>query len=225
MLLMCGRFLLTTPADIIAEAFGLAETVHVDPRYNIAPTQEAAVVRSEGDLRRLSMLRWGLVPRWSKDIAIGNRMINARSETVAEKPSFRDAFRKRRCLVPASGFYEWQKTTSGKQPMCIEMADSGVFAMAGLWERWEGGQSPLETFTILTTEPNELCAPIHNRMPVIVPRHAWGRWLDPAKDASAILCPYSGDMRAFGVSRHVNSPTNDDPSCLARDEGTRNPGP
>ena len=214
---MCGRFTVRTPAHRLAEAFGVDLRANLAPRYNIAPTQQVAVLRGDG----FSMLRWGLVPSWAKDPAIGSRMINARAETVAEKPSFRAAFRQRRCLVLADGFYEWQKRSGGvKQPYYIRLADDRPFAFAGLWERWrrpEGGD--LETCTIITTEANDALRPIHERMPVILPAADRAAWLDPGtaprEALQAMLRPYPGDaMTAFPISRLVNNVRNDEPACI-----------
>ncbi len=165
---MCGRFTLRTPTHRLAEAFGVRDLPNLPPRYNIAPTQDAAVVRPgpEGEARELAMLRWGLVPSWSEGPSAYS-MINARAETVATKPAFRAAFRHRRCLVPADGFYEWQRVDGGKQPYLVELASGEPFAFAGLWEHWEGGDV-IESFTIIVTEANELLRPIHERMPVIL---------------------------------------------------------
>ena len=220
---MCGRYSLSTPGDIVAELFGLTDLPDLVPRWNIAPTQQSAVVRAdEGGARRLDLLRWGLVPGWAKDAAIGARMINARSETAAEKPSFRTALRRRRCLVLADGFYEWQRTPDGKVPTRVQRRDGAPFALAGLWERWTRGPGPepLETFTILTTAPNALLRPIHDRMPVILGRQDHALWLDSSVTEPAAVrellapCP-PNDFEAFAVSRHVNSPRHDDPDCAA----------
>ncbi len=216
---MCGRYSLAVPADVVAELFGLLEVPDLSPRWNVAPTQDALVVRTTDAGRAGALLRWGLVPAWAKDASIGNRMINARSETVAEKPSFRSALRRRRCLVPADGFYEWRKTADGKVPTRIRRRDGRPFAFAGLWERWTRGEgAPLETFTILTTLPNHLLRPIHDRMPVILAEDDWDAWLAPGeRPAEALLpllgpCP-DGDLEAFAVSPRVNSPRHDDPAC------------
>lgn len=218
---MCGRYKLTTPIGALAEEFGATGSLpEVSSRYNIAPTQEVPVVLVGGGERRLEMLRWGLIPSWADDPQIGSRMINARSETAAEKPSFRRAFRERRCLIPADGFYEWQRTENGKQPYYIHMKNGSPFGFAGLWESWRGpGDYELRSCTILTTEPNELLAPIHNRMPVILQPANYELWLDPdvreAELLSSLLGPYpEGSMEAYPVSRRVNSPANDEPSCI-----------
>src|SRR5262245_35107324 len=175
---MCGRFTLATSRAQLADLFRLAGGPELPLRYNIAPTQPVPVVRAAGDGRALALARWGLIPRWATDPAIGNRLINARSETVAEKPSFRDAFRKRRCLIPATGFYEWAKTAGGKQPYHFRLLDGRPFAFAGLWERWDRGGEPVESCTILTTAANAVVRPVHERMPVILPAEAFAAWLD-----------------------------------------------
>lgn len=219
---MCGRYTLATPVGRLAEEFGF-DTSSKDFRtsYNVAPTQQVPAVLAEGGTRRLEMLRWGLVPSWADDPGIGARMINARAETVPEKPSFRKAFKERRCLIPADGFYEWQKANGGKQPFYIRMQDGSPFAFAGLWETWNGDEGELRTCTIITTAPNELTGEIHNRMPVILDPEDHDLWLDPdfgQKDPLAeLLRPYPADlMEAYPVSRLVNSPTNDDERCIER---------
>jgi putative SOS response-associated peptidase YedK len=236
---MCGRYTLKTPGDALAEQFGLGEVPELRARYNVAPTQDVACVRTEGSgARRLSYLRWGLVPFWAKDPAIGNRMINARAETVAEKPAFRTALRKRRCLVLADGFYEWAKAPGGKQPWYLSRPDGGPFAFAGLWERWvprggdgEGGAptTPVHSCTIVTTAASEAIRDIHHRMPVILSGEDLATWLDPAVESSDPLVDLLAAWRApalvaWPVSRTVNSPKNDDPACIARiDAGTARP--
>ena len=222
---MCGRFTLRAPASLIAEQFSLFETAEFHARYNIAPTQEVAAVRvmsaeTGAGRRELAWLRWGLVPGWAKDPAVGSRMINARAESVAEKPSFRTPLSRRRCLILADGFYEWQAVGQKKQPYFIRLVDDRPFALAGLWERWEGPDHRLvESCTIITTEANALMRPIHDRMPVILPPECLDRWLDPAlRDAAAVtplLRPYPAeDMIAGPVSTYVNSPAHDDPRCI-----------
>jgi putative SOS response-associated peptidase YedK len=177
------------------------------------------VVAGEDGSRRLISMRWGLVPYWAEDPGIGSRMINARAETAAEKPAFRDSFRRRRCLVAADGFFEWQKAPGGKQPYLIRLEGGAPFAFAGLWDRWRGRRGRvLETFTILTTTPNELVRPIHDRMPVILPAEARSRWLAEDAESEALrelLGPLPGEgMEAFPVSQLVNSPANDSLECL-----------
>lgn len=219
---MCGRFTLITPAQVLAEQFELVEIPALSPRYNVAPTQPVAAVRQPpgNERRELAMLRWGLVPFWAKDPAIGSRMINARSETAAEKPSFRAAFQQRRCLVLADGFYEWQRLERGKQPFYIRLRDERPFAFAGLWEHWEGGDGMvIDSCTVLTTEPNELVRPLHNRMPVILAPEDYSRWLDPGLQKADLLQPLlrpypSEGMHAYPVDTWVNNPRNDDLQCI-----------
>ncbi len=219
---MCGRYTLTSSGEEVADLFGLLDIPALPYRYNMAPTQEAAVVRvpEPGASRELSFLRWGLVPYWAKDITIGNRMINARSESVAEKPSYRSSFRKQRCLIPTSGFYEWKKEGKAKQPYLIRRKDRGPFAFAGLWSRWKDPErGPLDTFTILTTDANDWVRGLHDRMPVILAPEDFDLWLDPkVQDAARIqplLVPLAGDdLEMVRVSKTVNSPANDIPDCI-----------
>lgn len=219
---MCGRFTLAASGETLAEAFNLDETPAVAPRYNIAPTQPVAAVRLSPDSgkRELTFFHWGLIPSWSKDPQIGSRLINARAETVTEKPSFRTAFKRRRCLIPATGFYEWQRLGNRKQPMFVQAREGEVFAFAGLWETWHNGDgSEIVSCTILTTEPNELMRGIHNRMPVIIEPADYTMWLDPGpdpEDALHLLRPYPADqMNAWPVSTFVNNPRNEGPECIA----------
>ena len=212
---MCGRYTQTHSGSDLAAAFQLTTEPAPPPRYNIAPSQPVCAVIAGREYR---IFQWGLVPSWAKDYKIGYRLINARSETAAEKPSFRAAFKRRRCLIPADGFYEWQRTANNrkKQPFYIHLRDRPVFALAGLWEQWKSGDgSYLETCTILTTAPNELMEPIHNRMPVIVPVADYDRWLTAAPDqVQPLMKPYNADeMEAYPVSTLVNSPQNDGPDC------------
>ena len=217
---MCGRYTLRTPVETLAEEFGITGPLpEIPTSYNIAPTQEVAAVLEEDEQRKLEMLRWGLIPSWADDPAIGNRMINARSETAAEKPSFRRAFKERRCLILADGFYEWQKTNGGKQPYYIRMEDGSPFAFAGLWESWDKHGEEIRSCTILTTDANALVRKIHHRMPVILPPEEHGLWLDPDMRESEslldLLWPYPDDvMEAYPVSRRVNKPSNDGPGCV-----------
>ena len=218
---MCGRFTLASPGEVVAEVFGLGETPELAPRYNIAPGQQVAVVRGDVDgSRSLAPLRWGLIPPWSKDPAIGSRLINARAETAADKPAFRGALRGRRCLVVADGFYEWAAAGTRKQPYLIAYADGRPFGLAGLWERWHGVDGEVvESCTILTTAPNEVVAPLHDRMPVILGAGAQGVWLDPGErrpDAVAgLLVPASpAGMIARPVGLRVNNPANEGPGCI-----------
>jgi len=218
---MCGRFTLTVdPADL-QDLFGLSEPAPaaLTRRYNIAPTQPVAVIPNQ-EPRKLELFQWGLIPAWAKDPKIGNSLINARAETVAEKPAFRAAFRRRRCLVLADGFYEWKKTGKAKTPMYIQMKDGAPFAFAGLWEVWSAPDgSTLRTCTLLTTTANELVQGIHDRMPVILPPEAFGIWLTPgelaASEGLALLKPFAADaMTARAVSTLVNNPRREGPELL-----------
>ena len=219
---MCGRFAFYSPAEAAAALFGASASLDVAPRYNIAPTQDIAAIRSDkAGNRELAMLRWGLVPSWAKDPAIGNRMINARAETAATKPAFRSAFRDRRSLVLADGFYEWQKVERAKQPFYIRMRDGRPFAFAGLWEEWDGPNGEtVDSCTILTTEPNDVVRAVHDRMPVILARKEYSVWLDPqdreVDKLQSLLQPYPPDqMEAYPVSKRVNNPANEGPACVA----------
>lgn len=220
---MCGRFTLwTTPADMV-EIFQLLRLPELSPRYNIAPTQPVAVVRQTESARELSLMRWGLIPSWAKEAAIGSRMINARAETVAAKPSFRAAFKRRRCLIPADGFYEWQKTGGRtKQPFYIGMKDEQPFAFAGLWENWTSADgSEIESCTVITTAVNDLLRELHDRMPVILNEDDYTRWLDPtpnsADDLQSLLHPFPAErMQFYAVGTIVNSPRNDVHQCIQR---------
>lgn len=216
---MCGRYTVSDPGQIIEDLQVDTLGATLEPRYNVAPTQDVPVIRqTPAGERHLGFLRWGLIPFWAKDPSIGNRLINARSETVTEKPSFRAAVKKRRCLVITDGFYEWKKVPGGKQPYHIHMPDRRPFAVAGLWERWSKGEHPIESCTLLTTEPNAVMADIHNRMPVILEGEAREFWLDPSiTDGDAfepILKPFDGELVPTPVSRLVNNPRNDSPECV-----------
>jgi putative SOS response-associated peptidase YedK len=218
---MCGRFTLRTPTKAIVEAFDLTEALDLSPRHNIAPTQQVAAIRLDPHqrTRQLSLLRWGLVPSWADDPAIGNRLINARAETVAVKPAFRHAFQKGRCLVLADGFYEWKKTGSTKQPFYVRLRDDGPFAFAGLSEHWQRAAQTIDSCTIITTEANELMEGIHNRMPVILSRDDYGLWLDGDFHGQAklleMLRPFPAEeMEAYPVSTLVNSPRNETAACI-----------
>lgn len=218
---MCGRFTLASSVEEIAAQFGVAEaSVSHEARYNVAPTQDVIVLVKNGE-RRLDKFRWGLVPHWSKGPDTKYSMINARGESVAEKPSYRGPFASRRCLVIADGFYEWKKTGNGKVPMYIRMKSGRPFGFAGLWDLWtpEEDGEPLRSCTIITTTPNQLLKPIHNRMPVILPDDAIETWLDTdgteQDELLALLKPYPHDeLEAYAVSRYVNSPANDSPKCI-----------
>jgi putative SOS response-associated peptidase YedK len=219
---MCGRYTLKTDGAALAQQFALPEVPQIDARYNIAPTQAVAVVRETEAGRDFEMMGWGLIPSWSKDPSIGNKMFNARSETAAEKPSFRSAMRQRRCIIPADGFYEWQATgPKTKQPIYFTMADQSLFGFAGLWEEWHSPDgSPLHTCTILTTSANELIAPVHDRMPVILAPEHYSRWLDRgmrhAEPLLDLLVPFPTDqMSARPVSSLVSRVGNEGPDLIA----------
>ena len=216
---MCGRFNLTTPTEGLRALFGFDELPNLPPRYNIAPTQEVAAVRLSGAARRpaFALLRWGLIPAWAKDASIGSRMINARAETAAEKPAFRDAFRRRRCLIPATGFYEWEKRSDGsRQPWHITLEGGVPFAFAGLWDHWSAPDgSEVESCTIVTTGAAASIASIHERMPVILDAPDHSVWLaGTPEEAADLLHPYSGALRSYTVGSRVNSVRNDDASLV-----------
>ncbi len=218
---MCGRFTLYASNDEIARLLDLAQAPAIPPRYNVAPTQQVFAARVDpAGQREPVFLKWGLIASWADDPAIGNRMINARSETVADKPSFCSAFRKRRCLIPVSGFYEWQAVAGKKQkqPFFIRMEHGQPFAFAGLWEAWNKGEEPIESCTILTTAANDVMKPLHDRMPVILDAKDYGTWLDPAvqdrERLEPLLVPYHEGLTAFPVSTWVSSPRNQGPKCI-----------
>ena len=219
---MCGRYTLKALREIIAEAFDLAEVPQLLPRYNIAPTQPVPVVRldpASGE-RELALLQWGLIPSWADDPAIGNRLINARAETVAERPAFRIALKRRRCLVVADGFYEW-KRENGKTPYYFRLKHDSPFAFAGLWERWEKGEEPVESCTLLTCAANGVVGAVHDRMLVILKPEDYARWLDteqPRTEALVrLLAPLPDDwLAAHPVGKLVNNPRNEDPRCIER---------
>jgi putative SOS response-associated peptidase YedK len=217
---MCGRFTLHTLPDVLQDHFGVDQLPsELAPSYNISPSQDIAAVRMLGERRRLDMLRWGLVPAWAKDVKIGYRMINARAETVADKPAWRTAFRLRRCLIPADGFYEWRRTADGKQPYHIRMKDGGVFGLAGIWERREVADGVLESCSIIVTAANDTIRPVHDRMPVIIAPQDYTAWLDPGlRDPGALqqclrVWP-AGDMEVYPVSSRVNRSVNNDAHCI-----------
>ena len=216
---MCGRFALLTHAEALIKRFGVEEVIkRPEPRYNIAPSQNVAVV-VQRETRQLTEMRWGLVPIWAKDVSIGNRMINSRAETVAEKPAFRSAFMKRRCLILADGFYEWQKVGKIKVPTHIRLKSREPFAFAGLYEYWKTKSGVmLESCTIITTTPNEIMSPIHHRMPVILDSHDEEAWMSPKNqdlsELKKLLKPFHSElMEVFEVSDFVNSPKNQGPLC------------
>ena len=218
---MCGRFISYHSSSEIAPAFNLANVPELEPRYNIAPTQEVATIISSktSNKHEFKWLRWGLIPHWAKDKSIGNKLINARAETVAQKPSFRSPFKHSRCLIITSGFYEWQKQDSGKQPFLIQPTDSLPFAMAGLWSTWNKDGETINTCTIITTEANEVMTPIHRRMPVILQSDRYDLWLDSTvkqpEFLQPLLQPYDSDrLKVYPVSTLVNNPRNDSPECM-----------
>ncbi len=215
---MCGRFVLTTPGQALAAHFDAwAGNLVFAPRYNIAPTQQVVAVRVEQQRRRLVMLRWGLIPAWARDPAIGNRMINARAETAAEKPSFRSALARRRCIVPASGFYEWKRDGVRKQPWYLHAPDEAPLAIAALWDTWSGPDSAVtESCALLTTAANVTVFAIHDRMPVLLSPQDYGRWLDPRIDdpraLESLLAPAPEEaLSAYRVSAAVGNAAHDDP--------------
>jgi putative SOS response-associated peptidase YedK len=220
---VCGRYTLSVPLSNLVDSFDvLPPEFEYAPRFNIAPTQDAPVIAQDEAGRRMGLLRWGLIPSWAKDPALGSRMINARAETVAEKPAYRSAFRRRRCLVPADGFFEWRREgeakTGPKTPFWIHRVDREPFLMAGLWEKWmPKGGTPVFTFTIITSEAAPVIRDIHHRMPVILPREGHDLWLDsstPDSELLALLRPEGEGLQAYPVSTLVNSPRNDVSECI-----------
>jgi putative SOS response-associated peptidase YedK len=219
---MCGRYKLSRRKQIVEEYFGAVSSEEDwSPRFNVAPTQPVPVIRQHprGPVRELSLMRWGLIPSWATDPSAAARMINARSETAATKPAFRDALKSRRCLIPADGFYEWMRTGKMKQPYCFEVNEGELFAFAGLWDRWKDSSGKvLETCSILTTVPNAVTSAVHDRMPVILDPDAYGLWLDPGMTnvaaASELLKPYDARLiLCYPVSGRINSVVNDDAAC------------
>jgi len=216
---MCGRYALHAHPDVIALQFGLSSAPQFRPRYNIAPTQEAPVIRpGRPNERELALLRWGLIPPWSKDSTIGARMINARAETVAEKPAFRNAFRRRRCLVPADGYYEWRTEAGRKQPYLLRVESGEPFAMAGLWEQWRSPEGTIaETYAIVTTGAAGAAKLLHDRMPVILHPRDYDSWLH-GSEPGGLLRPWpDSGLTARRVNARVNSPRNDDPQCICEE--------
>lgn len=219
---MCGRYRVARKKEVLAEVFDVEEEeVEWAPRYNVAPGQDVAVIRQNPTqpTRSFSLMRWGLVPHWAPDAKVGYKMINARAETVAEKPAFRELLQSRRCLIPADGFYEWAKEGKVKAPYCFALADDSMFAFAGIWDRWKNPQgAELQTCSIITTAANELVSGIHDRMPVILERDSYDLWLDPGFRKTGhlldLLKPCRAEsMREWRVGPRVNSVQNDDPAC------------
>jgi len=225
---MCGRFALPWPSKNVREHFMLPEIPDLMPRYNIAPSQNVAAIRqlAENWPRQLDMLRWGLIPHWAKDKKIGYKMINARAETITEKPSFRTAIKKRRCLIAAGGFYEWQHKGGTKKPYYIQLKNESLIGIAGLWESWtDPDGDSIESCTIITTGANELVRQIHERMPVIIQPEYYDLWLEQNTNQEKLLQlfkPYPAEeMVAYRVSSKVNSPKNDTPDCLLETSTTK----
>ncbi len=217
---MCGRYRLSRRKQVVEEYFASpSEEEDWNPRYNIAPTQLVATIRQAGSSRMLSSMRWGLVPSWASDTSIGSQLINGRSETILDKPAFRDSFRARRCLIPADGFYEWRKSGKERQPFHFGMKDKSLFAFAGVWDCWKSKAGQVvESCSILTTAPNDLLEGVHDRMPVILPRRHYQAWLTaPATEAerlAELLLPFDASlMHRYPVSSLVNKPQNDVPEC------------
>jgi len=209
---MCGRFAFYSPSEAAVALFGVSTSVEIEPRYNIAPTQFIAAIREdESKQRELVMLRWGLVPFWAKDPSIGNRMINARAETVAEKPAYRAAYRHRRCVVLADGFYEWRRDGDAKTPWFISLASGEPFALAGLWENWTDKVSgdALQTTTLITTDANDFMAPLHHRMPVVLESNSAGEWLAGTNDLLDDVAAITPALQAWPVDRRVNNARNE----------------
>ena len=209
---MCGRFAFYSPSEAAAALFGVLASVEVQPRFNIAPTQFIAAIRNGEDAgRELVMLRWGLVPFWAKDPSIGNRMINARVETVAEKPSYRAAFRHRRCIVLADGFFEWRREGDIKTPHFISLASGEPFALAGLWESWNDKESgeALQTTTLITAAANDFMTPLHHRMPVILEANTAGEWLEGSTELLDDIAAITPPLQAWPVDRRVNNARNE----------------
>lgn len=220
---MCGRFALAVTPDALARFVRLVRLFTFEPRYNIAPTQTIPIVRSTAEGMVLTPMRWGLIPAWSREGTTRFPLINARSETVFRRPSFRDPIRTRRCVVPATGFYEWDRSQGRKRPYLFRPAQGEMIGLAGIWEEWKPrgdiDKKPITSFTILTTTANERVAPIHDRMPVILPPEAFSAWMDPARrtesDLRPLLEPADADLlERHPVSTRVNSVRNDDPECM-----------
>ena len=220
---MCGRYRLSRRKQMIQEYFDTADEVDWEPRYNVAPSQPVGIVRQDRTKpeRHFSLARWGLIPYWAKDASIGYKLINARSETVASKPAFREAFKSRRCLIPADGFYEWKRAERVKRPFHFGMSDDSLFAFAGVWDRWKDATGQVvESCSILTTTPNALLSDVHDRMPVILNPENYDSWLGPGLthvDAvTELLTPFDATlMKRFAVSNRINFVKNDDPDCVA----------
>ncbi len=211
---MCGRFSLTPKIEQVIEKLNIINSIDFAPSYNISPSQNIPVIRNIDNQLTISTMHWGLIPFWMKELPKSSSLINARSETVASKPSFRSAYKKRRCLIPADGFYEWQKVENGKLPYFIQLKNKEIFTFAGLWEQWQGNGQTIESCTIITTDANDDMKPIHHRMPVIIDQDYYSHWFENA-DPLDLLVPYpNGTLRAYPVNSHVNNPRNNDKSCI-----------
>jgi len=223
---MCGRYNLITDAVALVDFFAIEQTLfnasQIEPHYNIAPGQNVPVVRDGSNGRELVLARWGLVPHWSKESRTRYSTINARAETVAEKPVYRDSFKRRRCLIPATGFYEWKRDGEQKIPYHIQLAGGGLFAFAGLWDHWQKQGEGFDSCSIIVTSANETVRPVHERMPVILNQAYYNAWLNPVHgnraQLQAMLVPYAGSIDVYPVSKRVNSPKNDDDGCIRRAE-------
>jgi putative SOS response-associated peptidase YedK len=213
---MCGRYALHTLLGELQQYFGLFDELDLKPHYNVAPSYDMPIVREDDTGRHLALAQWGFIPHWSKSTP-KVKSINARAETVADKPSFRDSYRNRRCLVPANGFYEWKREGKLKQPYYFKLTNSELLAFAGLWDRWHGPDGPRDTFAIITTDANDIMRPIHDRMPVILDREQFDRWLHDGD--RQLLAPYARQMISHPVSRRVNSPENDSEALLDKIAG------
>jgi putative SOS response-associated peptidase YedK len=216
---MCGRYALIASPLSIREHYALQDEISFKPRYNIAPSQQILTVRRDYDSPKwiIEERRWGLIPPWAKDKKIGYKMVNAMAETIATKPAYRSAFKARRCLIPASGFYEWAQGPDRKQPYYIQIQGTDLFSFAGIFERW-GGDEDIESCAIITTDPSETVKPIHNRMPVILSPDNYAEWLDPKSSErilKSLMGPYPAKMIVYPVSTLVNKPTNDSVDCIA----------
>ena len=217
---MCGRFYLDVARDKLKAHYRLKRVPKLVARFNISPSQDIAAIRESKEGRELAILHWGLIPSWAKDVKSHYSMINARAETVASKPAYRAAFRHRRCLIPVSGFYEWHPQDHDKQPYAIQMKDGEPFSLAGLWEHWQGENGKtIESCAVIVTDANALLTPIHDRMPVIIATDDYETWLNPEMQdidvLNALLYPYPAEyLQAFPVSRDVNNPAHDEPSCI-----------
>jgi|MTBAKSStandDraft_1061840.scaffolds.fasta_scaffold31292_1 putative SOS response-associated peptidase YedK len=221
---MCGRFALATTSEELANHFNLKRKVTIAPRYNIAPSQQVVIIRPGSNAYTTAAVRWGLIPHCSKDEKVGYKLINARAESIQEKPAFRDAFKYRRCLIPSIGFYEWKQDGKRKQPYFVKMKNGNLFAMAGIWESWLSPEGQkIESCAIITTNANTIVAKLHDRMPVILPKDCYGLWLDPAREGFSFpeyLRPYDPfKMTAYPVSNMVNNVKNEGEGCIRKIEG------